>query len=1301
MEFVKLIPKWRKLHFLLIFAVFAAPKFATSQVPDFSSRRPAPVLEEPNPEFCATVLYEEYLRAKGLMPTREQFEKWMEVKVAGYKSQNGDPRATPPVYVIPTIVHVVHNGQEIGEAENLSDELIWSQIDLLNEDFRKFFGSQGYNTNPIGADAEIEFCLAIRDTNGNPINGIDRIYGGRKTWDSISQIDSLMGKKFWPPDKYFNVWVCKFAGALNGYGGYARMSPGPLPGLPVTYKDSTDGVVLRNTSTGSYERYPFAFNMGLGRTLTHEAGHWLGLWHIWGDGDCTVDDYCADTPDGDGPNFGCPVGTVKCGNVQLVEDYMDYTTDGCINVFTNDQVTRMRTILTGSAYKSPLLSAGTCTPFADDAGVTALRSPEFISCDSLIVPVATVKNYGAANLTSMNIKYRINGGSIATFSWSGTLSPNDTMQVSLPSLSATTGSYLMEVWTGSPNGNADGGPANDSIAEYFHFSTGFVPPYLENFESAVFPPSGWQMYFKDSILVWDTASVPGFNCATTKAAWLNTSLGDPIWLLNPDGLVSPLIDLRNAGSAELIFDLAAASTAYAASDFLMIRVSPYCGICGEPEWDTLYMNYYDLLPTTASYYPAGNFFPACGEWGQDTVNLDSYTGMQIRIDFQASKLDGANLFLDNISVNASKAGTPEIAFLTSQTECEESSGESGPASGDCRPYHDISIPLRMLNSPTGDALVSLSISGGASDTIDYEVLSPVSLLFPTGFSGLKYLYLRIYDDEAVEGPETLNISFSISGSTNAIKASQDSVHSLIFADDDFHPVPGHRDTLLFEDFEGSNSGWTKDLTSPTSNTWFVGTTPGMTGNSAYISENNGAAYSYKNYFGDTRWRYTVLNTGSTPNPGIQFDYKCAGDQFDYGRFGYRLNTALDPWLNISPKLFNQTSVATWNGNFPAYALGKDLMLGFEWTCNGVTKTGVPFAVDNVLVYNDTYLEVETELSTYSTYFGPNDTIYFFNPADGNLMVRLVNNSNWDYGCSSLEIERAGTGASQFQSPSSLYDVTNKAFRIDMANDNTAGVYEISLYYTEAEIAGWEAATGQIRTDLLMIKTDSTILSVSPASPETATTICAAAAMSAFGDTAWAVTSVFTGGFSGFACGVCNTALEMAGIRLSGSMETETATLHWEAKDLGGRQEYSVLHALPGGEFEEIHFVPGSLTCEFDFVHLNPVPGINRYIVHGIGEEGDLVKSNAIAIMFDEEEPGLVSVFPNPNEGEFGISWKSATEESVSISIWDISGREIFERKRISSAGMNKDELDLKLPAGTFFLRISGNDWIGIQKFVVE
>lgn len=249
------------------------------------------------------------------------------------------------IVTIPVVVHVLWNDP----VENISDEQIFSQIEVLNEDFRlQNFDSLEFD-HPFweySSDALIEFCLASRDPNGDPTNGITRTYTDVVSFlaDGGEKYSAEGGVDGWDATEYLNIWVCNLD-ATNGTLGYATF-PDELANYP-----EDDGVVIRYQAFG-YEGAVEAPNDG-GRTATHEVGHWLNLRHIWGDEFCG-NDFVDDTEPAEQDNYGCPEFPHNyfnsCGagvNGEMYMNYMDYVDDDCMNMFTYGQTLRMEAALFG------------------------------------------------------------------------------------------------------------------------------------------------------------------------------------------------------------------------------------------------------------------------------------------------------------------------------------------------------------------------------------------------------------------------------------------------------------------------------------------------------------------------------------------------------------------------------------------------------------------------------------------------------------------------------------------------------------------------------------------------------------------------------------------------------------------------------------------------------------------------------------------------------------------------------------------------------------------------------------------
>lgn len=268
-------------------------------------------------------------------------------------AKSGRPRNE--IIRIPVVVHVVYHTP----TENISTSQVRTQIDVLNRDFRRRNGDAS-NTDSrfksFAADSRIEFVLANVDPYGNPTTGITRTPTAKVNFAAFSdevKRRELGGTNPWPSSDYLNIWVCNLD---MGVLGFAQFPGG---------RKETDGVVIGYKYFGTEGTVVAPFN--LGRTTTHEVGHWLNLRHIWGDGPCG-NDGVLDTPPSEGPHHGCVSSAESCGSPDMVQNFMDYTDDACMNFFTKGQRDRMRSLFVlGGARYSLLSSSG-------------IQRPEMLAC---------------------------------------------------------------------------------------------------------------------------------------------------------------------------------------------------------------------------------------------------------------------------------------------------------------------------------------------------------------------------------------------------------------------------------------------------------------------------------------------------------------------------------------------------------------------------------------------------------------------------------------------------------------------------------------------------------------------------------------------------------------------------------------------------------------------------------------------------------------------------------------------------------------------------------------------------------
>lgn len=318
--------------------------------------------QEPQIIRCATTDYIEYQEQKNPGYKASVIEQFNIAKNAVVNKSN-------EIYTIPVVVHIVYH-EDTPEA-NLPDSVIHNQIMTLNEDFMRWNADtidlrsdyQNDSVNIVGYP-NIQFKLALVDPDGNPTTGITRtsttasFMGGPIMTGENVKSTADGGIDPWDQSKYMNIWVCD----MSFFGmpmilGYAT-PPAGLPNWPPgSTGDLGDGVVVQYEVFGSNNPNTIQGHVSKGRTTTHEVGHYLGLRHIWGDGDCSEDDGIDDTPNSTDSSNGCDKTANNCVDdiygvdlPDMIENFMDYSDETCQNSFSAGQAALMRAVLENQRY---------------------------------------------------------------------------------------------------------------------------------------------------------------------------------------------------------------------------------------------------------------------------------------------------------------------------------------------------------------------------------------------------------------------------------------------------------------------------------------------------------------------------------------------------------------------------------------------------------------------------------------------------------------------------------------------------------------------------------------------------------------------------------------------------------------------------------------------------------------------------------------------------------------------------------------------------------------------------------------
>ncbi len=557
-----------------------------------------------------------------------------------------DPNyASRAVRTIPVIFHVLYNSNT--PAQNVSDAIIQQTFAQLNRDYSKTnteLNSARSVVQPIAVNTEIQFCLAQRDPNGATLAtpGITRKATTKSCWDRNTEADDMKynstgGDNAWNPLNYLNIWIVSICGTNPQTGGVAGYSYIASVGNGL-HGQSYDGIVID-------------YSIGLGNgnsTLTHEVGHYLGLYHTWGTqatNACgttvpTLDDGFSDTPDSRQPHTNCTASASCTGNSaygDLHEDFMDYSS--CPALFTTQQANYMNNILTNE--RTSLINSTVCS--STGAPVANFTGTPTTVCSGQSVTFTNTST-GTGNTYSWTFAGGTPGTSTAT---------NPTVTYNTP------GTYTVTLVATNTNGNNTKTQTN-----YITVSGTNALPLAEGFDGTTFPPTGWAVNNPDAATTWArTTSASGFGTSTACAYVYNFNYNAPG---QKDWLITPSYNFTGVTSGRIKWDYAYRPYNQAGyEDSLEVLYSTNCGAT----WISLWRRGGAQLGTATA--TDSNFVARANQWRQDSVSLAALSGQSnVRFAFKNACEYGNNIFLDNVNIyNANAQGglAPVADFVGTPT----------------------------------------------------------------------------------------------------------------------------------------------------------------------------------------------------------------------------------------------------------------------------------------------------------------------------------------------------------------------------------------------------------------------------------------------------------------------------------------------------------------------------------------------------------------------------------------------------------------------------------------------------------
>ena len=582
--------------------------------------------------------------------TTEQFEEWLSNHQKNALIVFNSPGKAKEIFQIPVVFHVIHRGEDLGIGTNVSDEKVLEQLSILNDDFGRLNSDQTLTPLEfldVAADTEITFVLAKQDLEGLPTQGITRQQGTQNIY-KFSEDEILYAENYWPAEDYLNMYIAD----LDGYLGWASFPFSDLEGISEINNDRLlDGVAIDyqwlgvNENTGSFDSY--------GRTLTHEVGHYLGLRHIWGNRqNCDADDYCEDTPLQSTSYSGtCPSdAAISCETSDMYSNFMNYTDDACMNIFTQNQKERMHVVLNHSPRRNTLIhSPALDDPIIalNDLGIKALNAIHLIDCNSLLSPKIDVRNYGTNAIENFLISFFLNDLLIETIEINERYEPLETgtinfQLITLNDLSNPVLTFEIGLVNQTEDGNLKNNVLSSSLPNYATTTLPFVMNFEDNieFETAL---------EQDQMSHWDTVHL-NTNDVLNRALSIDFT-ADTTALGLFDYLFTPNFNLSNYSIPQISFNYAYQSTGLDyEQDGFIVALSYDCGQNFYSE-DYLIELYGPNLATVSS--TSSSFFAPTdsSEWENMTIDLLAFqeeTSLQLAFIGQSST--ASQLYVDDIKV---------------------------------------------------------------------------------------------------------------------------------------------------------------------------------------------------------------------------------------------------------------------------------------------------------------------------------------------------------------------------------------------------------------------------------------------------------------------------------------------------------------------------------------------------------------------------------------------------------------------------------------------------------------------------
>jgi hypothetical protein len=644
------------------------------------------------------------------------------------------------------------------------------------------------------------------------------------------------------------------------------------------------------------------------------------------------------------------------------------------------------------------------------------------------------------------------------------------------------------------------------------------------------------------------------------------------------------------------------------------------------------------------------------------------------------------------TTSATNPCAPKIDFEFSEGQATEATATTTG----CRSYTDYTYNMVIGNDPSTAATALLTASGTATEGVDFDVTTngnftapSKTLNFPAGSHAAQPFTIRIYDDASVESPETVTLNFTVNnGGGTAVKGDGRTVLVFTIADNDAAPygsvistktIGGYTTNIGIAGapFSGPNASQKSELLYKKSELNAAGmiNAGNITGLGLNLIKNTAPGFVFQ---GLTIKMGLTAVTGFAPQNDAGYTTVYNGNYSTINGLNNFVFSTPFAWDGIS----NIVVVICYD-NGATTSPSIDVSQGYSDGGAGFTdifQAGINCAASytgasaftagtkpNIqFTYSDPGTALQTVLNTSrQEYLGPGADVYFYDQATGKLMARIANGSAFDYGCTQVTIDRnntsAGANSVAFWNNNPANYLLSRTLKVTPTTNNPSGSYQISLYYTPAEVTAWQTASGQTINNAQLIKVSTQISDVTPANPTGGGTVnIVTPVVSTLGSNT-VLTGSFSSGFSGFGAGVAGVALPVKLLDFTGSLNGNAIVLKWSTSSESNSKNFEVERSGDGISFSKIGVVAAagnssinryyafndpSIVTDNNYYRLKQVDLDNKYEYSKV-----ILVKNTVATNF--------RVINNPFHNQIDVDFGKAQSGKAEITLMDVAGKEIY------------------------------------------